>query len=193
MSLAIRLDRFLQNQVEKILILPDDGISEQVDLIIAVGDSLAPGLEKASPQSEAIALQTRELFHEGYGRKVLFLGSGYRFKTPTTEAVEMARIANLPKGICIIRNSSYNTRLNALEAKGFVDSYNVKSMIIVAQQLHARRVWLTFRKVFPKQKIYIRKAYSDYGGSSKWPLNSFCTFLLWEILSTVYFWLRGWV
>ena len=60
-----------------------------------------------------------------------------------------------------------------------------KTAIIVTQQLHARRVRETFKKLQNKFDFYIIKAESKYGGGSQRRLNNFFSFLLWDTTALI--------
>ena len=176
--------------LEKLIVIADDPV-EQAETIIAVGCTLNRTGTKCSPMSRAIALQARERFLAGEAKYVLFVGNGYTKPMPTTEARAMAEVADLPPEVCFFEERSHTTRMNALEIERIMTERGWKSAIVVAQQLHARRVRWALRKASDK-KLYVVKAWSRYGDSSKWFMNYFLTFLAWDTASLLYFKLRGW-
>lgn len=98
----------------------------------------------------------------------------------------------IPKGKRVyLENKSMSTIGNVIECSKIMKKNNFKTAIIIAQQLHARRVKETF-KILEKNnfKIYIIKAQSNYGGGSQRRLNNFINLLLWDTISSILFKLR---
>lgn len=191
----------LAERIERQIVVADDLLPESpADYVVAVGCTLAPGGESLSPQTAAIAEIALERYCAGKARKLIALGSGYRpGQMPCTEAELMARFwrnAGVPYEVIVEAGESFNTRQNAEELRDTLQlrGSHYATLIVVAQQLHARRVKLSFRKVLgPCFRISIVKAPSPYGGSSKWFMNRFSSFLLWDALSLAYFKARGWI
>ncbi len=196
----------LASRVEARLVISDDTLPEvMTDFVVAVGCTLAPGGRELSPQTAVIAQRALELWRAGKARRLIALGSGYHpGQMPCTEAELIARFwleQGIPSGYIIEAGRSYNTRQNAEELRDTLEQIGIDAtmiieprMIVVAQQLHARRVKLAFRKVLgPDFRISVVKAPSPYGGSSKWFLNTFWAFLIWDTLSLAYFKVRGWI
>jgi len=191
MTLTHRIERMFEMKGTPVTPLP------KADVIAAIGCSLAPDWQ-AGPQTYEIACLSAELYRAGAAPKVALIGSGYKpGQMPTTEAQQMYRICynyKVPSEVCVLEGNSFNTRENALAFARLAEQHGWQSVILVAQQLHARRVYLAFRKVLgPDFPIHVIKAHSIYGGSSKWFLNSFWAFLLWDTLSLAYFKVRGWI
>ena len=192
--------RFLTTDERK-LVIPNDQLPKQpADFVVAVGCTLAPGGFELSPQTEEIAKVAANRYRRGRAKALIALGSGYQpGQMPNTEAGLMSQLwQKIGIGLedIVVADESYNTYKNALELRDTLEDLEVKSgtLIVVAQQLHAERVKLTFQKVLgPAFTIYIVKAECRYGGSSKWFLNSPRAFLFWDTLSLVYFKLRGWI
>lgn len=191
MTLTERIERMFEMKDTPVVPLP------RADVIAAIGCSLAPD-GQASPQTREIAFLSAELYRAGAAPKVALIGSGYKpGQMPTTEAQQMYRICyvdGVPSEACVLEGNSFNTRENALAFARLAERHGWQSGILVPQQLHARRVYRAFRKVLgPDFPLHIIKARSPYGGSSKWFLNSFWAFLLWDTLSLAYFKARGWI
>ena len=77
-----------------------------------------------------------------------------------------------------VENHSHNTYENAKHVLGIVQRNNYRSIILLAQQLHARRAKLIFIKVFQKIdiEIYIKKSWSAYGQNYQWRYHHFIFF-----------------
>jgi len=191
---------YLLRRIEKRIVVDDDDISDvQADVIVAVGCSLAPSGLVASPQTQAIAVKAALLYRCGYAKKNRFCsGGGYKpGQMPSTEASAMRDVLirmGVPTNNCILEYASFNTRQNALEFANLAAEHRWTSAVVVAQQLHAQRVRACFRKVLGDN---FRRISSRPGPataeSSKWVLNHFLTFLLWDTLSFAWFWLQDWV
>jgi len=185
------VDLNLAEWLERIIVTPDDVLSKS-DVIIAIGCTLDKAGTRPSPQSAAIALKAQQLYEAGWAPNVLFVGKGYNKPMPTTEAWAMCDLVNLPKSVVTLEEASYTTRMNTIAIAAIMQANGWRSAIVVAQQLHARRVRLAIRRACPGRQIVVVKAWSPYGNSSKWFLNHFWTFLIWDTLALIYSKLRGW-
>jgi uncharacterized SAM-binding protein YcdF (DUF218 family) len=184
----------LQEVLERFICAPDDQHKE-ADVVICIGTDVSRDGSSVSPQSQAIVDLAAELVKEGLTGEVVFTG-GYSASGPT-EAVTM-REYWLKSGGCytnfVSDRVSTNTRMSALQSVWIAKELGWKKLLVVTQQLHARRVRATFRKVAKNYGIEVEvvKAWSSYGGGSQKRLRSFWCFLVWEMAGTVLFWLRGW-
>ena len=108
-----------------------------------------------------------------------------------------ADIVDLGGRVVVLEEGSHSTRLNAEELKRIMDERGWKTAVVVAQQLHVKRVRATFRRLMPASegyKIYVVAAWSLYGGSSKWIFCNFWTFCLWDrVIAWTIFRLKGWI
>ena len=188
-------------RLENWLAIDDDELPERpARCVVAVGCTLDPSGLALSPQSWAIAVKAADLYFRGHAEELVALGSGYKpGQMPFTEGELMLflwRTRDIPNKAIVVADTSYNTRLSALELKETLQDLGIVrgDLIVVAQQLHARRVKLSFQKVLgPAYRIYMVKTQSKYGGSSKWFMGTFWRFLLWDTLSLALFKVRGWI
>ncbi len=184
--------------LEKRLVTADDPLPRGSAVIIGVGIDVSSNGRSASPYSRAVAQKSALLFRLGCARRIIFTG-GY-FKpgvSGVTEAWGMANCLFLYKptiprdrvGLEIYANRTY---LNADYTLPLLRP-GEKSVIIVAQQWHARRVRATFKKRWAGSGIEIRvvKAWSNYGGGSQKRLDHFWSFFLWDSLAFVVSKLKG--
>jgi uncharacterized SAM-binding protein YcdF (DUF218 family) len=185
----------LQEVLERFICASDDQHKE-TDAIVCIGTDVSRDGRSVSPQSQAIVDLAAKLVEEGLTEEVVFTG-GYSAGGPT-EADAMQGYW-LKSGYPYIKQvsdrASTNTRQNALQSLWIADELGWKKLVVVSQQLHARRVRATFRKVAKDYKgieVQVIKAWSPYGGGSQNRFNSFWRFLAWEMIGTTYFWLRGW-
>lgn len=183
-------------------------IPNEVDVIVGVGTGLkADG--SCSPQSKAITEKCVMFLQEDFcrSRKIIFT-SGNSWGGPR-EAEAMRDFAikglGIPPASIIVEAESKNTRENAIETQATILRESGiknpwKSILIVADRIHAHRVRDAFRKIFEDPllrnsfRIYIAKADADY--DPKLPqkrLRSKTRFFFWELISCAVFKLKGWV
>lgn len=179
--------------LERSLETRDDRLPKKVDVAIAVGIDVSKDGTKASPQSRAVALKAAELFLRGKAENVLSVG-GYSAGGPI-EAEAMADIIadNIPETNLFLEKKSFRTYLNADYTLLILKQNGWKTAIIVAQQWHARRVRVTFRKRWQGSgiKFFVVKAQSPYGGGSQKRLNHFWSFVLWDIYAFIVSKIKG--
>ncbi|MDP2683899.1 MAG: YdcF family protein [bacterium] len=182
--------------LERCLVIADDELPDVADVVIGIGIDVSKDGEQASPYSKAVASKCLQLFNADKVQNILFTGGYSIHLWPVTEARAMCdEIAwQVPWENIYLEQDSYRTYLNADYTFPIVQEAKWKKVIIIAQQWHARRVLATFKKRWKDQgiKIYIVKAWSDYGGGSQKRLNYFFTFLLWDTLSFFVSKIKGW-
>ncbi|MFC1651614.1 YdcF family protein [Patescibacteria group bacterium] len=186
----------LAKRIEKAIVTKNDPPPEKADAILCVGIDTTPDGQAASPQSIEIARKAARLYHLGLANTIICSG-GYHVKGGVTEAKGMKNflvLQNVPPKKIILEEESTRTYLNADKILPLIQDNNHQKVIIVAQQLHARRVRSTFRKRWESTgiEIIVVKAFSRYGGGSQKRLNSFWRFLLWDTLAYFLSWLKGW-
>jgi uncharacterized SAM-binding protein YcdF (DUF218 family) len=132
--------------LERLLATKDDVLPLEADVIMGIGIDVSKDGQKASPQSEAVALKVLELFLKGRGKNILLSG-GYS-AGGITEAKAMDDIISkeVSKSKIILEEKSYRTYLNAKYTLPILEEKGWKNTIIIAQQWHARRVRATFSK-----------------------------------------------
>jgi hypothetical protein len=169
---------------------------DRIDATFCIGCCLTSE-GRCSSQTASIAREGFEQFKRG-GKKLVLLGDGYRSKHHSTEAEQMrgllrSELHELQNHVITVPRSS-DTHENALEIAKLCKKNRWRSIMIVAEPLHARRVVATVKRAAPGVSIFIKKApTAPYGDSDKWQLKSRLRFLLWEIACLAYFKLRGWV
>lgn len=173
-------------------VIKNDKLSGTYDVVVAVGIDLSKDGLHASPQSYAVALKAVEIYRRGLAKNVLLVG-GYSVDG-ITEAEDMALKAyfQVPKHNLFKENKSKRTWLNADLSLPILRENNWESVIIVAQQWHARRVRATFKKRWPKNIHFsVIKAWSRYGGGSQKRLRCFLCFVIWDTLDFIFSKLKG--
>ena len=126
---------FLENQLQK------------ADLIIVPGSSHPQLPEKAV-----------SLYKKGYSTKILFTG-GLNPKSGRNDCdlgQEIALAEGVPSQDIYCENKSTNTKENAIEARKLIQAKRLKSktILLVCKTYHARRLQMTFGKIFPKSRLF---------------------------------------
>lgn len=181
--------------IEQFFEIDDDPIPPNADVAIGVGIDVSSDYKKASPQSAAVAEKCAELFLNGKVKCILLSGA-YPQNKEFREADAMKQVIQnkVPtERIFLDRGPSYRTYGNADNSLIEMKKHAWTSAIVVAQQLHARRVKSTFQKswVGSKLSFYVIKARSKYGGGSTLRLKTFWNFLVWDSLAFIYSKFRG--
>ena len=170
--------------LERILEMKDDPLPEVADVAIAVGCDVSRNGLWAGPYSAEIAYKCLDFFRDG-GVKNILLAGGYSYNDGPTEAECMYNLigSGVPRENIILEKESNRTYLNADLSLPIVESQGWKTVVIVAQQWHARRVKATFRKRWAGHgiQIFVVKARSNYGGGSQRRLDHFLRFVAWDI------------
>lgn len=177
--------------------MPDDPLPPTVDLVLGVGADVSRDGGGPSKQSAAVAEKAMALAEQHVAKYILFCG-GYR-RTIFPEAVLMSqhvfgetrRLRS--QATLLIERDSKTTRENALFTLPYVQEVGARSVIIVAQQWHARRVRATFRRAWAETgiRLAVVKAFSGYGGGSQRRWNHFLTMAAWDSVAWVISRLRG--
>ncbi len=83
----------------------------------------------------------------------------------------------------ILENQAKGTHRNALFTRRIVEKSGWKSVILVAQYIHARRAFAIFRKFYgPEYRLFLALAYSSYERLPQSRLSSEFRFLFtWEL------------
>jgi uncharacterized SAM-binding protein YcdF (DUF218 family) len=181
--------------IERHIVIDDDTLSGVYDAAIGIGIDTTPDGRNASPHSEAVAWKCRELLLSGYVRHILFTG-GYYVSEGRCEAETMWAViaAQTPHNL-FLELTANRTYGNADATRGIAEKNKWQRVIVVAQQLHARRVKATFAKRWAGSGIEIAvvKAWGQYTQNcSQRRLRSFWNFLLWDSLSFLLGKLKGW-
>lgn len=186
--------------LERHIVIDDDPLTGTYDAAIGIGIDTTPDGRNASPHSEAVAWKCRELLFGGRVRHILFTG-GYHVPGGRCEAETMWAVlatqtpSNLfaeQTGLELTANRTY---LNADAARSIAKKNKWRRVIVVAQQLHARRVKATFAKRWAGSDIEVAvvKAWGQYTQNcSQRRLRSFWNFLMWDSLSFLLGKLKGW-
>jgi len=181
--------------LERLLSVPDDPLPEVADAVIGIGIDLSKAGDRVSPQSLAVTKMCLELFKAGQVKNILFTGGYTIYPWPVTEARAMCDIIawQVPWENIWLDQDSWRTVGNADCTLKIALEQGWQSVIVVAQQWHARRVKATFKKRWAGTSIDIRiiKAWSHYGGGSQKRLRHWLLFWLWDTASFFYFKLKG--
>lgn len=176
----MKLIRWLENRV----VIPDDELPDKIDVIVSIGEGFNKKGDNFSFQSFKVHFCTLALYKRFRTHIIFSGGNGYGQNTEADFAGQHFHKWQHRH----IENQSHNTYQNAFETLKIIKKYNWKSVILVAQQLHSRRVKRTFEKVFQGTniKIYIHKAWSPYGNNYQWRYHNFFFFLIWDSLAFIY-------
>lgn len=190
--------------VEKWLVTDDDPIPDNgADVIIGIGIDVSSDGCSASPYSRAVAQKSALLFRLGCARRIIFTGG---YGKPGVSGVTEARgMANWLALYSPVPSNKVSLELQA-KRTGTVSGTHLnadnvlpmlgpkeKTVIVVAQQWHARRVRAAFKKRWRGRGIDVRvvRAWSDYGGGSQRRLDHFWSFLAWDTLAFIISKLKG--
>lgn len=198
---------------ERIFETKDDQMPQKADVIIAIGTDVSADGYSPSPQSQAIAHKAAAFYLCDRANAIIFCG-GYS----TRGLTEAERMWNHVKnrvpfpadryttdGQTFLETKSTRTYGNADNTLAIMKEHNWKTAIIVAQQWHARRVRATFwwrwnkqHKFFWRKKcegpyrIAVVKARSSYSGdNSQSRLHSFWKFAVWDTLTFIFSYFKG--
>lgn len=120
----------------------------KADLIIVPGSS-----------HKQLPLKAVQLFKKGFAKNILFLG-GINEKLNKNESEwgsEIARDKNVPEKNIYIETRSTNTKENAQESLKLIKDKNLphKKVILVSKPYHARRLKMTFQKLFTNSELRV--------------------------------------
>lgn len=190
----------LSEWIERKIVIDDDPLIGTYDAVIGIGIDTTPDGKNASSHSEAVAWKCRELLLAGRVRRILFTG-GYHVPGGRCEAETMWAVlaAQTPPNLFTeqtgLELTANRTYLNADATRSIAEKNRWQRVIVVAQQLHARRVKATFAKRWEGSniKIAVVKSWGDYTQNySQRRLRSFWNFLVWDSLSFLLGKLKGW-
>ena len=182
--------------LEKLLVIKDDRVLVAADAAIGIGIDIALNKRFASPQSKAVASKCLDLYKSGHAQNILLTGAYTQGLIPITEAQAMCDVIawQIPwENIFLDQDNSNTTLDNAVNTLAIAREEGWSNVIIIAQQLHARRVKATFKRQWRDSDInfMVVKAWSGYGGGTQYRLRSFLSFLIWDTLSFIYFKLKN--
>ena len=192
----------MRKLLESFLAISDDELPEKVDVIIGIGAGLSRAYSKSwrsitlSLQSEKVLFLVIKLFKENKGKKVFFSG-GYNYKGRYESELMYNKFLNYfsrkrvlyPEMETRSRNSLGNTE----ETLKWMKENNYKSAILIDFSGHLKQM----KRIFLKQAkgmdvtLYFVNAHSIYGGNSQARLNNFYSFFVWEVLTNIYYRLKG--
>lgn len=157
--------------LERLGVIKDDPLPpDRVDVAIGVGIDVSADFQAASPYSRAIAQKAAALYYGGRVDHVLFTG-GYPVGRDVNEALAMRRLAarKVREDRLFVETESQRTWQQADGTLRIMKAHGWRSAIVIAQQWHARRVRATFRRRWKGSgcRIYVVKAFSEYGGGSR--------------------------
>ena len=182
---------------ERIFSAKEDPLPRFADVVVAVGFALSRDGTKCSTATLGIARRALSEWDKLLDAMLVLQGRGYKRDMPTTEARAMREAIGFYSPRIILEEISYNTRMNAVEFARLAKEQGWRAAVVVAQQWHARRVRLAYRKALREAEVDCRikvvKAWAPYGGINKWFLNWAPWFWLWDTLSLGYFKLKGWI
>ncbi|XOU94724.1 MAG: YdcF family protein [Candidatus Kerfeldbacteria bacterium] len=181
--------------LEKLFAIKDDRLPINADVVIGIGIDVSKDGRSASPYSKSVAEKCLKLYKQDKIANVLLVG-GYPVGLALNEAQAMRNCISRSVDVdsLFLEENSFRTYLNADYCLPIVQKHGWTKVIIVAQQWHARRVKATFKKRWAGTgiKIYVVKAWSDYGGGSQSRLDHFLSFAAWDTLSFILSYFKGW-
>ena len=166
----------------------------KADVIVAIGIGVKSD-GTVSALSLAVVKRAIYLYRKKVASKIIFTG-GF-VQNGISEALAMQRVAvksGVPLGDIILEKKSSSTLTNVSETIAIIKKFKFKSVVVVAQSVHARRVVATFEKLLPSScSLSWASAESSYDNKvpSQSRLSSETRFLLWEIIQLCIYKLRG--
>lgn len=142
-----------------------------------------------------------QLYRQGYGQKIFFTGGGSvqtdtaEYRTVIEYAEDVARAQGVDlAGLIADSSSAASTYDEAIELKQVLESHpDIRSVIIVSEPYHLRRVRWTFEKVIGDRADlqYAAVPFSSTHYQSRWwDDESSAEFVRDEYLKLLYYWLR---
>ena len=137
-----------------------DSNCQSADAIIAIsgGDTFAR-------TDEAI-----KLYKNGWAPSIIFAGAAQDKKGPSNALVmkNHAEKAGIPSEAIVIEESSVNTEENAKNTSNYINSNNLKQVIIVTSAYHQRRAGLEFKKQIGNVAIVNHPVAYDKQWNKQW-------------------------
>ncbi|MEK7154764.1 MAG: YdcF family protein [Patescibacteria group bacterium] len=120
----------------------------QADVIIVPGSS-----------HRQLALTAVKLYKKRLAKKIIFTG-GFNQKLGKSEAdfgTEIALKKGVPDIYILRETKSKNTKENALQALVVIKKHKLafKKILLISKPYHARRLKMTFSKVFPRSQLFV--------------------------------------
>lgn len=171
-----------------------DKIPETYQVVGAVG--IGTNRKGTGPNSRSKKLAETAADHFPHpARTMLFLGGNGRPGLTESEAMLSSIRLRVPARYVITDTRSHNTFTNAVEACGWLKRKGYKSAVFFAEAWHARRVRLTFRRVFEGSEIsvYVVPVVCPYDADSSGVCIRPSSFFFYEIGAFVYSFMKGWV
>jgi len=192
--------------------IPDDLLPYQVEAIVGIGAGLGfvmvffpPFTEiprlTLSQQSYAVVNKVKNFYYRFGDNVAIFFSGGYRINK-ISEAEEMSHcfleeVVDPPPHIDM-ETKSRNSRENVKNTIDYLREKNYKSAIIVDFYGHLKQIKMLFLQELKRQnikdiKLYFIGAEADYGENVQTRLKNPFNFLVWEILTTVYYYLTSYL
>jgi uncharacterized SAM-binding protein YcdF (DUF218 family) len=188
--------------LEKLLMVPNDRLPKKVDVIVGIGAGLSRAYTKLwssidlSLQSEKVLHSVINLFEKHKAKRVFFSG-GYSYRGRYEAEIMFRKFLDSFGEDDIfyhgMETKSRNSLGNAIETLKWMLENDCKSAIIVDFTGHLKQM----RRIFLKQsertqmRLYFVNARAIYGGNSQTRLNNFYSFFIWEMLTNIYYKMKG--
>lgn len=158
---------------------------EKSDLIVwLAGGIVDRGLETADAYRKGLAPKlfiAREVLPDGYDR---LTERDIYFPTSADLSAALLNDLGVPKSALIFSEDTVTSTWDeAQQVKKAVDLHGFKSIIIITSPPHTRRTWLTYKKVFDKDKIRIivlPSQYSDFRPEDWWKKRRYTRDVIFE-------------
>jgi len=138
--------------ITKLIFLSDKPF--KADLIISPGTFRKGVVEK-----------TLEIYKQGYANKIITTGGVTRDRGITEGQYQKEFLIQngVPSEDILLENKSLDTSENALFAKEILDKegFKYEKILLISKTYHARRIFMTFKKVFPKSQIRVISTVDD--------------------------------
>lgn len=158
---------------------------EKSDLIVCLaGGVVDRGLQTADAYHKGLAPKVfiaREELPDGYDK---LAEKGVRFPTNLDLFAGLMNDLGVPKSALIFSDEVVTSTWDeAQQVKKTVDLQGFKSLMIITSPPHTRRTWLTYKKVFGKDKIRIiilSSQYSDFRPEDWWKRRRYVREVIFE-------------
>jgi uncharacterized SAM-binding protein YcdF (DUF218 family) len=160
-----------------------DNIHHRVDVIVAMGTGIRSD-GSLSNLSKAVTQKAIELYKNKFAPNIIFTGGFTQNNITEAEAMrDYAIKRGIPKNNIFLEVDSVSTPTNVSETQKILKKKKFKSVLVVAQYVHIRRVIALFRRMLGNNyKLYWISAFSKYDNvPGQKRLSSENRFLLWEM------------
>ena len=139
--------------------------------------------------------QAVKLYKSGWADKILMTGGPLAWKLSSAEWMKKQAISSgVPVERILIEGKARSTYENAKESLRPLKDLKVDSIILVTSPTHSRRALSVYNKIFGKENIVVFSypvVESEFVLSKWWTRHEDTQKVIWEYVSLVYYFLKG--